>query len=69
MATFASGDQGAKAREAREVYEAPKSTREITGALEAGDRPLRFAEFMVLARVLKVSPEALLARVLVIGYH
>jgi hypothetical protein len=38
--------------------------RSVIARLEAGDRPLRFAEFMVLARVLKVSLEALLARVL-----
>ena len=38
--------------------------RSVIARLEAGERPLRFAEFMVLARVLKVSPEALLARVL-----
>ena len=36
----------------------------VIARLEAGERPLRFSEFMVLARVLKVSPEALLARVL-----
>jgi transcriptional regulator with XRE-family HTH domain len=39
-------------------------TRSVIARLEAGERPLRFSEFMVLARVLKVSPEALLARVL-----
>jgi transcriptional regulator with XRE-family HTH domain len=35
--------------------------RSVIARLEAGERPLRFSEFMVLARVLKVSPEALLA--------
>ena len=38
--------------------------RSVIARIEAGERPLRFAEFMAMARVLKVSPEALLARVL-----
>ena len=47
-----------------QLAEAMGVTRSVIARLEAGERPLRFSEFMVLARVLKVSPEALLARVL-----
>jgi transcriptional regulator with XRE-family HTH domain len=47
-----------------ELAEAMGWKRSVVARIEAGTRPLKFAEFMVLARVLKVSPEALLARVL-----
>lgn len=47
-----------------DLAEAMGWKRSVIARLEAGERPLRFAEFMVLARVLKVSPETLLARVL-----
>jgi transcriptional regulator with XRE-family HTH domain len=47
-----------------QLAEAMGVKRSVIARLEAGERPLRFSEFMVLARVLKVSPEALLARVL-----
>lgn len=47
-----------------QLAEAMGVKRSVIARLEAGERPLRFAEFMVLARVFKLTPEALLARVL-----
>ena len=48
MAAFASGDQSAKAGEAREVYEAPKNAREITISGLAAVRLLALGEEAML---------------------